>query len=198
MDNSIGAIFWLKEFSKSWVHIISNKVVYYEQVLEQDSGRFSGVCGIRSYIKDYLSFNLWLEIVFKIRRITEFELYTALIETSKAIHVEPFGTTQPSGDIDFGCPGQNNAMLVNVVNSGEKPERMPSPLPIRSIIRLHRLDIRPDVAAKAFEFINEFRTVLNVDRENSTLITLNSERPSDVIKGRTQSVGNFAYQKSPG
>ena len=197
MDKSTEAIFWLKEFSKSWVHIISDEVVYQEQVSKRYSGRVIGVCGGRTYTKDYLSSNLWLEIVFKIRRGRELELYTALVESSKAVYVEPLRVAQPSGDINFSQARKNNAMLVSVVNYTENPEQMPSPLPIRSVIRLHRLDISPDVITKAFESVDEFRALLNVDWEDGAVISFNGKRPSDVIKGGTQTVSNFAYQKSP-
>ena len=197
MDKSTEAIFWLKEFSKSWVYIISDEVVYQEQVSKEDSGRVFGVCRGRTYIKDYLPSNLWLEILFKIRRGKAFELYTALIETSKAVYVKPFRATQSSGDINFSQTRKNNAMLVNVVNYTENPEWIPSPFPIRSVIRLYRLDISPDIITKAFESAGEFRTLLNVDWEDGAFISFDGKRPSDVIKGGTQTVSNFAYQESP-
>ena len=197
MDKSAEAIFWFKEFSKSWVHVVSDEVVYQEQVLEQDSGWVTRVCGGRTYIKDYLSSNLWLEIVFKIRRGMEFELYTALIETSETVRVKPLRTTQPSGDINFSQARKNYAMFVNVVNYTENPEWMPSPLPIRYVIRLNRFNISPYVVMKAFKSADKFRILLNVNWKDSACISFDGKRPSDVIKGGTQTVSNFAYQKSP-
>jgi len=198
MGKSTEDIFWLKEFSKSWVHIVSDEVVYQEQVSKQYSGRVIGVCGGRTYIKDYLSSNLWLEILFTIRRGAELEFYIALVEASEAVHKEKLiGARQASGDINFSQARKNNAMLVNVVNYTENPEWMPSPLPIRSVIRLYRLDISPDIITKAFESADEFRTLLNVDWEDGAFISFDGKRPSDVIKGGTQPVSNFAYQKSP-
>lgn len=82
------AIFGLKEFSKSWVNLISDKVVYYEQIFETDSRRVSDVFGSRTYVKDYLSSKLWLEILIKIKRGVEFEFYVALIEPSNPINIE--------------------------------------------------------------------------------------------------------------
>jgi len=197
MDKSAEAIFWLKEFSKSWVNVISDEVVYLEQVLEQDSGRVSGVSQGRTYIKDYLSFNLWLEILFATKRGVELEFYIALIEASDSINVCPFRSNQSSRDVDFSYTGQNNAMLVDVVDYRENPKRMPTLFPIRSIIRLHRLDISPDIITKAFELSDESAVLLDGNWENGEVIPFDRKRPCDVVKGSTKSVCNLTYQKSP-
>ncbi len=199
MDNSFNAIFWLKEFRKSWVHIISDEVVYGEQISEQESRWVIGISGKGgTYIKDYLSGNFWLEILLKLRRLGELELYTALIEADESVHKEkPLRARQASGDIKFSHTRQNNPMLINNIHPMENPKGMPSLLPIRSVIRLHRLDVIPSVFAKAFEPFGEIRTLLDEDRETSEFIMCSGERPCDVIKSGTQSMGNFTYQESP-
>jgi len=198
MDKSTGAIFWLKEFSKAWVNIISDEAVYHEQVLEgQPGGVISFIGNGRTYIKEYLSGNIWLEILLKIRRCGEFELYTALVEVDESVHREVFGMSQASRDEKLGYTRENKPMFVNVVDNGKNPEGMSSRIPIRSVIRLHRLDVIPNIFAKFFESFSETSAVLDVNWEDSALTSLDSERPSDVIKGATKTVSNFPYQKSP-
>ena len=133
MDKSTEAIFWLKEPSKSWVNFVSDEMVCCEQISEREPNRVIGFNGQRTYIKEYLSFKLWLEILFKIRRFGNLEFYTALIEAYETVHKEKcIRARQASGDTNFGCAKKNNAMLVNVVNPRENPERMSLLLPIRS------------------------------------------------------------------
>ncbi len=197
MDKSTEAIFWLKEFSKSWVNIVSDEVVYHEQVWEQESSRVIGLTRGRAYIKDYLTSNLWLEILFKIRRDETLDLYVALIEAIESIHPEKLRVSQSGSNINFGQTRQDNTMLINVINFAENPERMPPLIPIRSVIRLYRLDISPDVLTEIFEPAGEVRTLLNVDWEDGASISFDGKSPSEIIKSRTQSMSDLTYQKSP-
>lgn len=198
MDKSTEAIFWLKEFSKSWVNIISDEVVYQEQVSESESGQVIWFNGWTTYIKEYLSGKFWLEILFKIRRFGNLEYYTALIEAYEPIHKEKFiRARQTSGDSNLGCTGEDDTMFVNVVNPREKPQRMTVPLPIRSIIRLNSFDFSSDVLTEVFKPADEFTTFLNVDWEDGVISSLSGDSPSDVIKGGAQPVNDLTYQKPP-
>ena len=198
MDKSTETILWLKDFSKSWVNIVSDEVVYCEQVSELKYSQVVGFNRRTTYIKEYSGCHLWLEILFKIRMAENLDLYAVLIEASEATHPKKLRMSQSSRDINSGRHRQDNPMLINNINSMKNPERVHSLLPIRSIIRLKRLDISPNVLTQAIEPIDEFRAFLNVDWEDCEFITLDSESPSDVIKGGAQSVNNFAYQKAPG
>jgi len=199
MDKSTEAIFWLKEFSKSWVYVISDKVVYYEQVSKSDSG---GIIDFTrnggAYIKTYLCHNLWLEILFWIRRKGKLEFYCALIESAEPVNREIFSRArQSSGDRNSGCSWQDNSVLINNINYVEYPERMSSLLPIRSIIRLHRLNVSPNVIMKVFESFDEFSIPLDEEGETGTSVLRDGKRPSDIVESRTQSVSNLTYQQSP-
>ena len=90
-SKSIEPIFWLKEFSKSWVNVISDEMVYFEQVRRGDSRGGIGMNGGRTYIERYASNHLWLESLFKIRMSDDLKVYTALIEAGKSIHIPIFG-----------------------------------------------------------------------------------------------------------
>jgi len=197
MDNS--AIFRLKEFGKSWVNVVSNEVVYLEQVFKPDSGgviNFSGNRG--TYIEAYLCHNLWLEILFKIRRKGELEFYCALVESAKPVNKEIFPRAWKSGgNGNSGRTWQDNSVLVNNVNYIEYPERMSSLLPIRSVIRLYRLNISPGVIMKAFETFDEIRIPHSEDREGGNCILRDGKRPGDIIKVRTQAMSNLTNQQSP-
>ena len=127
----------------------------------------------------------------------ELEYYIALIEASNSVHVCPFRTTQSSGDVDFSYTGKNNAMLVDVVNYRENPKRMSTLFPVRSIIRLHRLDISPDIITKAFEPTSESTVLLEEDGEDGEAIPFDCKRPCDVVKSSTKSMCNLTYQKPP-
>lgn len=199
MDKSTEPIFWLKEFSKSWVNIVSDEVVYCEQVSERESRGVISVSGNgRTYVKEYLSSKLWLEILFRIRKFGNLEFYIALIETCETIQIKKLmGARQASSNGNFGCSRENNAMLVNVVNNGEDPKEMSALLPIRSVIRLNRLDISPDVLTEVFKPPDEFRTLLSVDWEDGISGAFDSNSPSDVVKSGTQSVSDLTYQKPP-
>ena len=200
MIGSTKAIFWLKEFSKSWVNIMSDEVVYCEQISQREPSKVIGLNRRRTYIKEYLSSKLWLEILFKIRRLGNLEFYAALIESNETINKErAIRTGQASSNINFSRTWEDNTVLVNVVNPRENPQRVAPPFPIRSVIRLHRLNLIPDVFTKIFEPpLDEFKTFLIVDWEDSACSVLDSESPSDIVKGGTQTMSNLAYQKSPG
>ena len=88
-------------------------------------------------------------------------------------------------------------MLVNNINCIEHPERVSSLLPIRSIIGLDHLNISPDIIIESFKSSDEFLIPFEEDGETSQCIPSNSDRPSDIIESRTQSVSNFTNQKSP-
>jgi len=195
----IEPIFWLKEFSESWVNVISDEVVYYEQITESESG---GIISLtrnrRTYIESYLRRNLWLEILFEVRRNGQSEFYCALIEAFEPVNIEIFTRTrQPCGNRDSGCPRQDNSMLVNNISDMKYPKRVHPLLPIRSIIRLNRLDIRPDVLTEAFKSIDEFVIPIDKDWKANGSILPNSENPSDIVQSRTQSMNDFANQKPP-
>ena len=114
MDKSTEAIFWLKEFSKSWVYIISDEVVYYEQVWDSDSWRVTGVSG--TYIEAYLSRNLWLEILFEVTGWGELEFYVALVESFESVNIEIFPRAGQAG------------IAPDAVGRGRRGEEVASPV----------------------------------------------------------------------
>ncbi len=196
MIGSNEVIFWLKEFSKSWVNIVSDEVVYIEQVVESESGRVFGVDS--AYIEAYLYHNLWLEILFIIEVSGEFEYYIALIESCDSINKEISSRTrQARRNRNSSYARQDSMVFINDIDIIKYPERVTSFLPARSVIRLHRLNISPDIISKAFESLDEFRIPLDGDWEASNSIRFDGKRPSNVIKSRTQSVSNLSYQESP-
>ena len=117
---------------------MSDEVVYYEQVSNRHPDGITGLNGRRTYIKEYLGGKLWLEILFKIRKLHKLELYCALIEAFETIDVkELIGTRQASGNRNLGCSRQDDAMFVNDIKPVKNPQGMPKLLPIRSLIRLN-------------------------------------------------------------
>lgn len=196
MGKSTEAIFWLKEFSKSWVNVVSDEIVYLGQVVESESGRVFGVDS--AYIEAYLCHNLWLEIFFIIEVRGEFEYYVALIESWDSINKEISSRTrQARRNRNSSYTRQDNTVFINDIDIIKYPERVTSFLPVRSVVRLHRLNIIPDIISKAFESSDEIRIPFDEDWEASDFIPCNGKRPSNVIKSRTQSVSNFTYQESP-
>jgi hypothetical protein len=136
--------------------------------------------------------------MLKIKKGLDFEIYTSLIQAHHTINEIPvFGAGHPSSNVDLIQCRQNNTMLVNVINPTEEPERMTAPIFIRSIIGLYRLDISPDIAAKAFENAFEFRTPIDIDREGSEPVLFDGERPRHVVKSGAKTVSPFANQKPP-
>ena len=197
LGNSTGPIFWLKEMSKSWVYVVSDKVVHQEQVTQQEPAGVVNSLGGLTYVEGYLASNLWLEILLKVRRSQHSEFYVALIESCEAVHEEPLRVLQPSGDVNLRESRQDEAMFVDVVNTGENPQRMSSSLSLRSVVRLHRADVSPDIFAKAFESGSEASIFRYVDWEAGNVVSLDSQRPRDVIKGRTEPMHNLADKNTP-
>jgi hypothetical protein len=88
-------------------------------------------------------------------------------------------------------------VFINNIGYVKYPEGMPSLLPIPSIIRLNFLNISPDIVMEAFKSSDEFIIPLDEDGENSQCILNDSNRPSDIIQCRTQTMNNFANQEPP-
>lgn len=174
-------------------------MVYHEQILKSDSAWVANFTENRgTYVETYLRHNLWLEILFKIRWKGQLEFYCALIESAKSVNKEIFSRTgQSSSDGNSDRTWQDDSMLVNNVNYIEYPEWMPSFLPIRSIIRLYRLNISPDIIVKAFKASDELVIPFDEDGEAGERILFDGNRPSDVVKSGTQSVSNLTNQQSP-
>jgi len=189
-------MFWLKEFSKSWVNIISDEVVYREQIVKSKPERVFGVYS--AYIEAYLRHNLWLEILFIIEVRGEFEYYVALIESWDSINKEISSRTrQARRNSNSSYTRQDNAVFINDIDIIKYPERVTSFLPVRSVIRLHRLNISSDIISKAFKSFDEFSIPFDEDWETGFCIPFDGKRPSDVIKGRTQTMSNFTCQEPP-
>jgi hypothetical protein len=197
INDSNRVLFCVKEMSKSWVNVVSNEVVYAIQVFEREARQSTNFVQRVSYVDDYLRSNIWLEFILRIRRGMHLDLYVALVEAFEPIHEEPLGAFQSSGNIDLGHSGQDQAVLVNIVDSVKNPQRMPSSFPIWSVVRLHRLDVGSDVFSQAFEYRNEFLAILDEDGKGSERVLFDGERPCDVIQGRSEGVGNLPYQDSP-
>ncbi len=196
MDKLTEPTLWLKEFSKSWVNIVSNEIVYQEQAAERNLGGVIEFNGRTTYIEDYLCGHIWFEIIFKIGVKGAFDLYIATIASDFPYPSKKFRVNPTSRDLNIGkVIGHDETMFVNIVNSAENPQRMITPLPIRSVIRLHRFDVSPDIARK-LRASTQFRTFL-ADWEGGSVITHGSNIEGDIVKGTAQPVGDFAHQEAP-
>lgn len=191
-------IFWLKEMSKSWVYIVSDEVVYREQVSKPNSRGIIGLARNKGgYVKAYLSDNLWLEIVLSIRRNEHSQFYVALVETCESVKEGIFRVGQSSGNRNSRHARQNQAMLINIVNGLQNPKRMPSLLPLRSFIRLHRLDISPDIITETIKATDEVLIPVEEDGEIRGSVSFDSKRPRDIVKRRTQTMSQLTNQQTP-
>lgn len=186
----------LEKARKSWVHIVSDEVVYGVEVPEQEACRIARGDGRLAYVEGYLRSHLWLEVIFQLSRPGKLELYVALIEASKPVHKKPLRTFHPRGDIEFRQAGNDHSMLVDVIDPGQNIKRMIS-FPITSLVWLHRLDISPDIFTEAIEPADEIAAFLDGDREAGEVVSLHGQRPSYLVKSGPERIGELAQSNPP-
>ena len=193
MDKSTEAIFWLKEFSKSWIYNVSDVMVYSRNIGSCDADDIFRIIGASgTYIEKYLNLDLWLEIFFKVRRQGEFVYYVALIEACESKISGKKFIRESRSNPDFIYSRDNDAMFINNIYSTKNRKGMPMLLPVRSVIRLHRLNISSGILSELFELVGESRFVLDEDWELNSFVLHNGKRISDVIKSRTELVKNLS------
>ena len=175
-----------QEAREQWDNFVCDNVVYTPEEGEFDPLAESG------YLEQYLSGDIWFEILFGFRAAGYLHTYCAVLE-----FLDASATTGEGGNAKAGRYGREQAVLVGI------PQEMKNPQGvilrgIPSVIRLNGLDdpksIGQNVLGQAIEVLDAGPACVGKDGEGRLLVRLislqESQLPSDVIQGRAQIMSN--------
>jgi hypothetical protein len=91
----------------------------------------------------------------------------------------------------------NNSVFINNINSSQNPEGMLVSFPIRSMIRLYRLNFRSDFDPEIFKLIGESRFVIDEDWKLNSVMLNGGYLPGDIIESRSELVEDISNNESP-
>lgn len=177
-----------QEAREEWDCFICDNVVYAPEHVDFDSLSEPG------YLEQYLSGDVWFEVLFGFRASGHFHTYCAILEFLDAPTTPREGRNAKSG----GDRGEQ-AVLVSVPQEVENPQGVIL-RSVPSVIRLNGLNgsnsVGQNTLGQALEVVVAGLTGIDEDGEGGLLIRLvglqERQLPSNVIQGGAEVVDNVA------